>query len=490
MKLPSVFFRPWCASLIKLSFIFNFCVLSAEIGLGNTPSKYNSTAQIDSLIDVTWPIKYQDPVSFRLQSQDILEAANRLNYTHGIAYGNSYMGVFHYLQDRYDSAQYYFDISLSYFEENEDNSGIARTHNYRGLCFDAMDDYENALEEYNKALAIKQQLDDDLSLANTLNNIGTLYISGKKFDKALELLEKAQTIYKHHESKNGMAMVLNNIGLVYDEKGDFENAIEYYLGSLNLEESYTTDSENLALSYNNIGSLYADNLRYDEATFYYNRALELYNKTNSLSGIALVRNNLSEAYRNLNSTEESIHEASVALELADSINATEDLQMAHENLARSYKQQQNFQKALFHFEKSILLKDSLSKMRYETELADMRLSFVMAENYKTLQNEQFRIVRYGRDKNVQQILLIIGVLSILIVFGVHGNWISIDLKIVEVLLVVGVMCLFEGVALLYNEFFSGTGELESMYRYAGHLVLFSMSVIFILYARRIAKSEA
>ena len=490
MKLPCVSFLHRQIKPLALIAWATITFLFPLSGLSSTSALPESTEGVDSLIGASWSLKYSNPTDFKTQSLRILNESNRLNYVHGIAYGNTYVGVYYYLNDRYDSAQYYFDSALRYFEEDDDQQGIARTHNYRGLCFDAMDDYENALEEYTKSLNLKKQLDDEQSLANTLNNIGSLYISGKQYQKALEYLEKAQTIYVYTENDAGKAMVLNNIGLVYDEMGDFDNAIEYYLGSLRLEESAGTDPGGLALSYNNIGSLYADNNRYDEATFYYKRALDLYDEANSLSGIALVRNNLSEAYRHLNSPDASIQEAMLALNLADSINAPEDLQLAHENLARTYKAINNYEKALVHFEQSALLRDSLSKMRYQAEVADMRLSYTMAENYKTLRNEQFRIVRYGRDKTIQQVLLIIGVLSILIVFGVHGNWISIDLRIVEVLLVIGVMCLFEGVVLLYNESFPGTGELDSMYRYGGHLVLFAISVIFILYARKIAKSEA
>jgi len=445
--------------------------------------------QIDLLTDIAWSKKFSDPDSFIILANRVILTSKAIDYPKGEGNGLAYQGVYYYLNDRYDSAIYFFDQALIIFEANNIKSGLAKIYNYKGLTFDALDEFSRAIDNYTKSLRTKEELGDDLGVANSLNNIATMQIDQDNYDKALENIEKAYTIYLHLNHLKGQAMALHNIGLIHDEQNNFESAIEYYLQSLHLEEKIGEDSASIALSYNNLGALYADEKRYDEAQYYYEKALAIYQSIDQPSGYCLIYNNLADAQRNLGNIEVAKQLAIKALNMSDSAGQPEKIVLAHRNLALAYQDLEQWENAAKHFERYAHLNDSLIRLSYDAEMEHLTNSLTMTRNYDSMQTAQFKVIQYGKQKVLKQVLLILGLLAILVVFGVHNNWVKLPGKSINILIILGVAALYEAAMLFHDEYFGSTDAMGLLLRYGGHIILFIVAVLFITYSKKISRSE-
>ncbi len=445
--------------------------------------------QVQILTQLAWDIKFSQPDSFRLLTDLIIQQSRDINYALGEGNGITYKGVMHYLNDRYDSANFYFDQAIIIFEQHDIKAGLAKLYNYKGLSFDSMDEFSRAIKYYTKSLKLKEESGDKIGTANTLNNIAVMQIDQGNYDDALKNIEKAYTIYLNLENLSGQALALHNIGLVYDNQDDFESAIEYYLQSLHLEEKIGDDSSGMGMSYNNLGSLYADEKRYDEAQYYYAKAQKIYESIGQSSGLSLIYNNLSDAHCEQGNIDKALEFAQYALLIADSTNQPEKVVLAHRNLALAYRKKEQWKDAAKHFERYSHLNDSLLKLSFDAEIEHLTNSLTMTKNYDQMQTAQFKVIQYGNQKVLKQVFLILGVLAILIVFGIHNNWIVMGTKWVSLLIVFGVAALYEAALLFHNELFPESDEITLIYRYGGHILLFVCAVAFITFSTKISKSE-
>ena len=243
------------------------------------------------------------------------------------------------------------------------------------------------------------------------------------------------------------------------------------------------------MSYNNLGSLYADEKRYDEAQYYYAKAQKIYESIDQPSGLSLIYNNLSDANREQGNLTVAAAFATKALLIADSTNQPEKVVLAHRNLALTYQKLHEWKNATKHFERYSHLNDSLLKLSFDAEVEHLTNSINMTKNYNQMQTAQFKVIQYGHQKTLKQVFLVFGVIAILIVFGIHNNWIVINQRWVNLLIVVGVAALYEAALLFHNELFPNNDNTSIAYRYGGHILLFIGAVIFITFSKKISKSE-
>ena len=149
-----------------------------------------------------------------------------------------------------------------------------------GYCYFKLGVNSTAMANFEEALPLcLGQSSTQLCLAATLNCIGVLHFheSTVKADKALSALKQSLELYQTKTaSSKEVATVLNNIGRVYYHCKEYEKALELYQQALKMRtELLKTDSIDVAATAFNLGQTYHRMENLDAALEQYTKFLDI-----------------------------------------------------------------------------------------------------------------------------------------------------------------------------------------------------------------------
>jgi signal transduction histidine kinase/Tfp pilus assembly protein PilF len=225
---------------------------------------------------------YNDTEKAYNLTREALNEANRINFKRGLAVATNLMGVVFDIKSEYDSALFYYKMSVKLSKETGYLIILASAYNNIGMVHKNRGDYSEAIKTYYDALRIFEKQKDQKPIGNIYNNLGLVYFDLKQLQQSLNFHFKALAIRESMGDKYGIGASLTNIGLSYSSMGNNEKAREYYLKSLKIKEEIG-DKYGLGILLNNLAIIYMDENQYDKALqFYkrsasYNREVEDYN---------------------------------------------------------------------------------------------------------------------------------------------------------------------------------------------------------------------
>jgi len=126
------------------------------------------------------------------------------------------MGNNFWMSERYDSALFYFDISIKL------NPKRHEAHSNIGYVHMIMENYEEAKSAYFYTLQL------DSNDYRSLNNLGYIYLKLGDLDNAKKYVNKSLSI----NSEN--SWVYRNLGLISKEEGDKKSACGYYKQAIDM----------------------------------------------------------------------------------------------------------------------------------------------------------------------------------------------------------------------------------------------------------------
>ena len=235
-------------------------------------------------------------------------------------------------EDRYDSANAYFDKAMSFDRMNNIEKALILEGSGQSDIFDG--DIEvgilkvvEAKEIFNEAGNIKEAAQCDLILALAcfdmgqyqlsislllrlaqyfalqkdfnnlvlcLNGLGRVYAEQNKTDAALLLYHKALSICTKHEVLMTPSISLNNIGMLYYLKNSNDSALGYFRAAIAIDEKYG-NYPLLPGRYNNIGNVLLKLGSPLKAEEYYTKALNVLDKYPDPYSECQIINNLADA---------------------------------------------------------------------------------------------------------------------------------------------------------------------------------------------------
>lgn len=477
--------------IIGFSILFAHSVVARSSALDSLRNEITiattDTQRILATSIYAWQIKYDSTEQFGKVAENILAQSKDLDFSKGIGLGESYVGVYHYINSNYSSASKHFENALNTYKTLGDSIGIAKCYNYLGLAHDGKGDYTDAIKAYMRSLQIKESLDDKLGIANTLNNIGVIYNYQKEYDKALNFFERCQLIYEEIGDKAGMAQALNNIGLVYDNKLETDKAIDYYLKSLKLEEELQVNPYNIALSNNNLGSLYSGKAQYDIAIYYYEKALEIYQQEQSKGGIALVNCNLAEALHHVDKIDKARELALYALGIAQEIESKDDVKQAYHILSVIEKKANNYDLAFQYQQQYFAVKDSIYSLEKAKEIAVIQSQYELQNQEEKKKRIEEQIARKESQKQFWTVHAIIAALLFVFILLHVLKVVSFSNQLYSLL----VLALFALVAYLMSSFLTSFFFKENDLSLAPKVVLnlFVILITGFIFQRLLAKGN-
>ena len=107
-----------------------------------------------------------------------------------IASTDFFIGLCFDYMNQFDSAQYYYELSMKGYQAVNDESGAVDCMNNLGVIHKLRGDYVRALDYQLQALPIRQKLGNTQDICQTYNNLGNLFSATYDTIKAISLPEQ------------------------------------------------------------------------------------------------------------------------------------------------------------------------------------------------------------------------------------------------------------------------------------------------------------
>ena len=178
--------------------------------LGNIGAIYGKKKQTyDKAIDF-----YRRSFSLEIKTND----TSSLGIT-SVNLGEVYMEM-----GNYDSAKFYFDISLSAVDGTED---APYTLNDMGALYMLEHDYDKAIEIQTRAAKLAKDLDLKSDWVIALIGLGKSFVEKKDLNKGAEKLLEAEPLANEVDAKYSLLEIYKGLSEIYSEKNDFKNTAKY-----------------------------------------------------------------------------------------------------------------------------------------------------------------------------------------------------------------------------------------------------------------------
>jgi tetratricopeptide (TPR) repeat protein len=248
--------------------------------------------------------------------------------------------------------------ALEIAEKNNYQNRIPEILRLMGNSFYYMSNFNEALKYYNKSLEYSKQINDDLAQANALKNIGIIYLMQGDFKNAVANLKNALTKFNKADDKKGLANTYQVLSAINYNIGNYSKALTYAQKSLKLYK-VLNDTSRMAQMYGNIGNIHADLGNSLQALRYYNNALVILKKAGDKLGTARTYSNIGSIYNDMHQYHKAIKEFDEAIKLYSELKNTSGLSEAYTDIGKSYKQLGQYDKAIQYLSEALELRKEL-----------------------------------------------------------------------------------------------------------------------------------
>jgi len=181
---------------------------------------------------------YDKAISFYRQAFPLALGLND-NSTIGITAVN--LGEVYMLRENFDSALYYYNISLKAVEGTED---APYTMNDIGSLYMMEKQYDKAIEIQKQAIELAKKIDLQNDLSISLVGLGQSYQAEGELQKAMTAFKEAESIASQINSKYTLRDVYKGLSDVYTDLKDYSNALKYQSLLIGIKDSiYNLESD-------------------------------------------------------------------------------------------------------------------------------------------------------------------------------------------------------------------------------------------------------
>tara|TARA_R110002020_G_scaffold21009_1_gene71103 strand:- start:70210 stop:72273 length:2064 start_codon:yes stop_codon:yes gene_type:complete len=261
--------------------------------------------------------KLRDSINFRAANKQTLVLSKISNDSIVLAESHWDLGSFFRENALEDSSYYHYSTAQKIYSKLDNKSLSGRMLYNMAVVQADVKDYTGAEINAIKAIELLKPLKDNKQLYNCYNLLGVIYNSLNEFDKALEYYQEA---LKYLESLGNAEVqrlaILNNIGSLYENKEEYIKAKSYFAQVLSNKNLVNTDAGMYAKSLSNIS--WTKLLLNDTVGIHddFNKALELQDSLNDITGMSLSNYYLSEYAFRQQDTAKAIFYAQTSKSLA------------------------------------------------------------------------------------------------------------------------------------------------------------------------------
>jgi tetratricopeptide (TPR) repeat protein len=254
------------------------------------------TSAINRSTKEAYSIARKNPDVSVIISRQALTASQIISYKKGIADASLALGMAYLAKYNHgDSAQFYNELALEFYEETGDFSGKGRASYGLAYVYSFRSDFAASEKYGQQALECFEQAGDHRGMINSLNVLAYLARQEQDPEKARGYIERAIAAAREVRDTLPLADAMNNLGNVYKEMALISQAIDSYFEALRLWE-LKNDTAGMSLAYGSIGLAYFYQKNYGKALEYSLKHLYLSEKRNDLWEMAKMCNNIAQIY--------------------------------------------------------------------------------------------------------------------------------------------------------------------------------------------------
>ena len=264
-----------------------------------------------------------------------------------LAQTHKYLSTWHNLYGKMDSAVYYLQLTIPFYEDTQQKDTLAQTYLQLSEYLSSKADYAEAMDAVFKALEIFQEMDNQRGIALCYTGLCDLLYSQYKFEEGNEYCDlaiaiqtqlnvpedlaityrrkSANLLFIEGEKENALH-VINKAIDIYDDRGEtgllymacinwrgnilkylnrFDEAFDDYHSNLKKSEEMGLTRYSL-VSLANIGHVYTMQEQYEQAIPYTLQAIEIMKKTGNSKNLWENYMHLSNSYEKLGQFKEAL----------------------------------------------------------------------------------------------------------------------------------------------------------------------------------------
>ncbi|MES2691036.1 MAG: tetratricopeptide repeat protein, partial [Bacteroidota bacterium] len=254
----------------------------------------NDTNRVNLMAELAMQYQYINIDSMKITGRRMIQDADALGFTSGIAAGYKILGIAAYIEEEKETALYNDSIALHYYRLAGNQKGIGAVYNNMAVLYNSTNDFYAANIYYKKSLAVRQEISDLKGVGDCHANLANTCMATGNFEQALVHVLKSLNIRKQVNNEVGVANSYMILGDVYASLHQFDKAEGYYRASLNLSSKIGNIAE-VGTRYNNLGGLHHMKGAYDSAIHYFRLALDVSQKIDDHSLNQMVLSNIAES---------------------------------------------------------------------------------------------------------------------------------------------------------------------------------------------------
>ena len=273
-----------------------------------------------------------------------------------------------------DSSLLFIEQGLALAKKMKDNYLIGAGYNSMGVAYYYKRDFTQAMDYYMKALPLAKASKDDDFIARVLGNIGIVQQETGQNQEAIQTQLEVLNIYKARNDTMEIGRAYLHLGAIYYALQNYDKTLEYFFQTLTAFQQVNS-IVGLGIINSNIGEVYLAIKDYKNAQKHWSQALEYQLLSNDKGGAAITRMGLGELSLKQQNPEAAIVEFNQALQLAKESGDNRTLITLYKHLAETHQQLNNLPKAYTFLSQYATLSDSLNKITYNQDLAEMQTKF-------------------------------------------------------------------------------------------------------------------
>ncbi len=138
------------------------------------------------------------------------------------------LGNMYYNDEETDSALFYYEKALKYYENAGDSLTCADLFLNLGNIYHDRGDDLHAVSFANRSYDIYRSYDAKAQLGQSLNDLGKIYFDQKQFDKAIDYFNKAVIYGNLARNSQVLETAYLYLSRIYEQKGDLAKALYYH----------------------------------------------------------------------------------------------------------------------------------------------------------------------------------------------------------------------------------------------------------------------
>ena len=410
---------------VSVSFSFGQQNVADSLERAIRTGEIRDTSLVNAFNKISYHYMYLDSDKSKEMVNEAIGEGQRLKFDRGLAVAYNLLGIVYDITSEYDSALYYYQLSLEKSRLTGYTKITAGAYNNIGMVHKSRGNYKEAIRTYYQALNTFKGHSDPKIIANIYNNLGLVHSELKQNSLALDFHKKALAIREEINDKYGIGASLTNIGLTYAFMEENDKAFPYYQKSLKIKEEIG-DKYGMGILLNNLAIIYKDRNQNQKALETYKRSIQVAREIGDHNTLISAYINSGMIYALLKQFEQAKAMVDSARELAVGQKALLRLARVYDAYSEIYSRRGDFKLAY----ESRLVYDSISDSLYSENnsksIAEMRTRFETGQKeieIALLQNQnRVKNLEIAQQRSQNRYQLMGGALVLILISGSLLLW--------------------------------------------------------------------